>query len=110
MSEELIISFVQASMRPPPEGGGYDTKDVEIWAKLVASMRPPPEGGGYLYAAGVIRKQGFSFNEAAARGRRISAPPSPGHNFPFRFNEAAARGRRICLMISSLISLIVPLQ
>ena len=83
-------------MRPPPVGGGYDV-GLHVAAGIrIASMRPPPVGGGYkLIHRGNVNITD-SFNEAAARGRRI--PPGrrcPGRRRSGSFNEAAARGRRI---------------
>ena len=83
-------------------------------------MRPPPVGGGYTGFCRPSSAAVMSFNEAAARGRRIRAAFSSNIDFSFDasmrpppvgggyntqlphdddpgpgFNEAAARGRRI---------------
>ena len=83
-------------------------------------MRPPPVGGGYEKSKHEESTESESFNEAAARGRRIRGgpcgfhplrpaasmrPPPVGGGYMIhtllastsgtRFNEAAARGRRI---------------
>ncbi len=60
-----------------------------------ASMRPPPEGGGYPREQRPTRFRGRCFNEAAARGRRISRSTDLSRPCSCCFNEAAARGRRI---------------
>ena len=71
---EILDSTLPASMRPPPVGGGYKAAAREFVGGIGASMRPPPVGGGYLRSRTGASTSTRSFNEAAARGRRIPAP------------------------------------
>ena len=83
-----------------------DTKQA-----IVASMRPPPESGGYLRKPGTEPGPRCRFNEAAARKRRI---PTIGDTWmppgPRRFNEAAARKRRILNVKDSVLNYADQLQ
>ena len=69
-----------ASMRPPPESGGYMLAGHGCYLPPPASMRPPPESGGYQRYGRVMRMAEGSFNEAAARKRRI--PPATNTTCP----------------------------
>ena len=91
---EAWIGAQAASMRPPPEGGGYASGHRGPIYRMEASMRPPPEGGGYLASRSSYISR-TRFNEAAARGRRISRRLRASRKISPCFNEAAARGRRI---------------
>ena len=61
----------------------------------VASMRPPPESGGYLWSITTWPRSNPCFNEAAARKRRIQLFFYHCLAYCSSFNEAAARKRRI---------------
>ena len=78
---------LRASMRPPPESGGYGEFLVMESRENKASMRPPPESGGYDSVGGLSTPQYSSFNEAAARKRRIQRSR----------NASCAKGFRACL-------------
>ena len=60
-----------ASMRPPPASGGYPRLVCGAVAIDSASMRPPPASGGYGFFQLCGCDAYCSFNEAAARKRRI---------------------------------------